>query len=204
MTAAAAARQENTMAREPRRDRGGDRGGDREASEFVDKLVHINRVAKVVKGGRRFGFAALVIVGDQKGRAGFGHGKAREVPEAIRKATDAAKRSLIRVPLREGRTLHHDVHGRHGARPRLPARRPSRHRHHRRRPDARGVRDARHAGRGGEVARLVQPLQHGCARPSTRSSARIRRARSRRGATSRCRRCRHVRREGGEAEAATE
>ena len=84
-------------------------------SEFTDKLVHINRVAKVVKGGRRFGFAALVVVGDQKGRVGFGHGKAREVPEAIRKATDAAKRSLIRVPLREGRTLHHDVDGRHGA-----------------------------------------------------------------------------------------
>ena len=84
-------------------------------SEFVDKLVHINRVAKVVKGGRRFGFAALVVVGDQKGRVGFGHGKAREVPEAIRKATEAAKRALIRVPLREGRTLHHDVAGRHGA-----------------------------------------------------------------------------------------
>jgi small subunit ribosomal protein S5 len=101
------------MAREPRRDR--ERGGEREASEFVDKLVHINRVAKVVKGGRRFGFAALVIVGDQKGRVGFGHGKAREVPEAIRKATDAAKRNVTRVPLREGRTLHHDVLGRHGA-----------------------------------------------------------------------------------------
>ena len=84
-------------------------------SEFVDKLVHINRVAKVVKGGRRFGFAALVVVGDQKGRVGFGHGKAREVPEAIRKATEAAKRALTRVPLREGRTLHHDVAGRHGA-----------------------------------------------------------------------------------------
>ena len=84
-------------------------------SEFVDKLVHINRVAKVVKGGRRFGFAALVVVGDQKGRVGFGHGKAREVPEAIRKATEGAKRDLIRVPLREGRTLHHDVRGRHGA-----------------------------------------------------------------------------------------
>jgi len=84
-------------------------------SEFVDKLVHINRVAKVVKGGRRFGFAALVVVGDQKGRVGFGHGKAREVPEAIRKATEAAKRTMIRVPLREGRTLHHDVNGRHGA-----------------------------------------------------------------------------------------
>jgi small subunit ribosomal protein S5 len=84
-------------------------------SEFVDKLVHINRVAKVVKGGRRFGFAALVVVGDQKGRVGFGHGKAREVPEAIRKATESAKRSLMRVPLREGRTLHHDVDGRWGA-----------------------------------------------------------------------------------------
>lgn len=84
-------------------------------SEFVDKLVHINRVAKVVKGGRRFGFAALVVVGDQKGRVGFGHGKAREVPEAIRKATEAAKRNMIRVALREGRTLHHDVAGRHGA-----------------------------------------------------------------------------------------
>jgi small subunit ribosomal protein S5 len=84
-------------------------------SEFVDKLVHINRVAKVVKGGRRFGFAALVVVGDQRGRVGFGHGKAREVPEAIRKATEAAKHDMIRVPLREGRTLHHDVNGRHGA-----------------------------------------------------------------------------------------
>ncbi|MEM8813600.1 MAG: 30S ribosomal protein S5 [Pseudomonadota bacterium] len=84
-------------------------------SEFFDKLVHINRVAKVVKGGRRFGFAALVVVGDQKGRVGFGHGKAREVPEAIRKATESAKRTMIRVPLREGRTLHHDARGRHGA-----------------------------------------------------------------------------------------
>ncbi|MEQ8745760.1 30S ribosomal protein S5 [Pyruvatibacter sp.] len=98
-----------------RDDRG--RGGrDRDVdSEFVDKLVHINRVAKVVKGGRRFGFAALVVVGDQKGRVGFGKGKAREVPEAIRKATEQAKRQMIRVPLREGRTLHHDVAGRHGA-----------------------------------------------------------------------------------------
>jgi small subunit ribosomal protein S5 len=94
---------------------GGGRDRDERDSEFIDKLVHINRVAKVVKGGRRFGFAALVVVGDQKGRVGFGHGKAREVPEAIRKATDAAKRNLIRVPLREGRTLHHDVRGRHGA-----------------------------------------------------------------------------------------
>lgn len=101
------------MARE--RERGGREQREERDSEFVDKLVHINRVAKVVKGGRRFGFAALVVVGDQKGRVGFGHGKAREVPEAIRKATDAAKRSLVRVPLREGRTLHHDVSGRHGA-----------------------------------------------------------------------------------------
>ena len=105
------------MAHEPRdRDRSRSRSREREEpSEFIDKLVHINRVAKVVKGGRRFGFAALVVVGDQKGRVGHGHGKAREVPEAIRKATDAAKRNLIRVPLREGRTLHHDVLGRHGA-----------------------------------------------------------------------------------------
>ena len=88
---------------------------ERGENEIVDKLVGINRVAKVVKGGRRFGFAALVVVGDQKGRVGFGHGKAREVPEAIRKATEAAKRKMIRVPLREGRTLHHDVNGRFGA-----------------------------------------------------------------------------------------
>src|SRR5215218_1632526 len=103
------------MAREAR---GGGRQDDRNKAgdgEFVDRLVHINRVAKVVKGGRRFGFAALVVVGDQKGRVGFGHGKAREVPEAIRKATDAAKRGMIRVALREGRTLHHDVNGRWGA-----------------------------------------------------------------------------------------
>lgn len=84
-------------------------------SEFVDRLVHINRVAKVVKGGKRFGFAALVVVGDQKGRVGFGHGKAREVPEAIRKATEQAKRQMIRVALRDARTLHHDITGRHGA-----------------------------------------------------------------------------------------
>ena len=104
---------------EPNREGGRGRGRERDReerdSEFVDRLVHINRVAKVVKGGKRFGFAALVVVGDQKGRVGFGHGKAREVPEAIRKATEAAKRALIRVPLREGRTLHHDVAGRHGA-----------------------------------------------------------------------------------------
>ena len=82
---------------------------------LVDKLVHINRVAKVVKGGRRFAFAALVVVGDKKGRIGLGSGKAREVPEAIRKATDQAKRTLLRIPLREGRTLHHDIVGKFGA-----------------------------------------------------------------------------------------
>ncbi len=103
------------MARQQGRQQGRQGRGPREESEFVDKLVHINRVAKVVKGGRRFGFAALVVVGDQRGRAGFGHGKAREVPEAIRKAAEAAKRNLVRIPLREGRTLHHDVKGRHGA-----------------------------------------------------------------------------------------
>jgi small subunit ribosomal protein S5 len=103
------------MAREGEGGRGRDRNREDRDSEFVDRLVHINRVAKVVKGGRRFGFAALVVVGDQKGRVGFGHGKAREVPEAIRKATEAAKRGVVRVPLREGRTLHHDVNGRHGA-----------------------------------------------------------------------------------------
>src|SRR5512144_408604 len=101
------------MAREPRERSNRDR--EERDSEFVDRLVHINRVAKVVKGGRRFGFAALVVVGDQKGRVGFGHGKAREVPEAVRKATESAKRGLVRVPLREGRTLHHDVDGRWGA-----------------------------------------------------------------------------------------
>jgi small subunit ribosomal protein S5 len=104
------------MAKEPR-EGGRGRRDDRDDrdNEFVDRLVHINRVAKTVKGGRRMAFAALVVVGDQKGRVGFGHGKAREVPEAIRKATESAKRGLIRVPLREGRTLHHDVAGRHGA-----------------------------------------------------------------------------------------
>ena len=92
------------------------RGRDRdETPEFQDRLVAINRVSKTVKGGKRFGFAALVVVGDQKGRVGYGKGKAKEVPEAIRKATEQAKRQMIRVPLREGRTLHHDVNGRHGA-----------------------------------------------------------------------------------------
>ena len=87
----------------------------KEESDLTDKLVSINRVAKVVKGGRRFGFAALVVVGDSKGKVGFGTGKAREVPEAIKKATDQAKNKMVRVPLKEGRTIHHDVKGRHGA-----------------------------------------------------------------------------------------
>ncbi|MGC8202217.1 30S ribosomal protein S5 [Aliiroseovarius sp. PTFE2010] len=94
--------------RRPRRDRD-------ETPEFADRLVAINRVSKTVKGGKRFGFAALVVVGDQKGRVGFGKGKAKEVPEAIRKATEQAKRQMMRVQLKEGRTLHHDVEGRHGA-----------------------------------------------------------------------------------------
>ena len=91
------------------------RGGDDDGEELIEKLVHINRVAKVVKGGKRFGFAALVVVGDGKGRVGFGKGKAREVPEAINKATAAAKKAMIRVPLKEGRTLHHDGMGHFGA-----------------------------------------------------------------------------------------
>ena len=95
-----------------RRDRDSDR---EEGDELLDKLVHINRVAKVVKGGRRFSFGALVVVGDGRGHVGYGTGKAREVPEAIRKATDQAKRNMVRIPLREGRTLHHDVNGRYGA-----------------------------------------------------------------------------------------
>jgi small subunit ribosomal protein S5 len=113
------------MAREEGSNEGGgrERRGRRERreerddrdNELIDKLVHINRVAKVVKGGRRFGFAALVVVGDQRGRVGYGHGKAREVPEAIRKATDEAKKSMIRVPLKDGRTIHHEVRGHHGA-----------------------------------------------------------------------------------------
>src|SRR3954453_15702457 len=109
------------MAREPGQRGGGDRrdrrdrGGDDGDNDIVEKLVHINRVAATVKGGRRFSFAALMVVGDQKGRVGFGHGKAREVPEAIRKATEEAKKSMIRVPLRECRTLDHDGYGRWGA-----------------------------------------------------------------------------------------
>ena len=101
-------------------ERDNNRGGNRrnredQNPEFSDRLVAINRVSKTVKGGKRFGFAALGVVGDQKGRVGFGKGKAKEVPEAIRKATEQAKRQMIRVPLKDGRTLHHDVEGRHGA-----------------------------------------------------------------------------------------
>ncbi|WP_262408674.1 30S ribosomal protein S5 [Sphingomonas sp. JC676] len=104
--------------------RDGNRGGRRDdrrggpddgGEELIEKLVHINRVSKTVKGGKRFGFAALVVVGDGKGRVGFGHGKAREVPEAISKATAAAKKAMVRIPLKEGRTLHHDGNGHFGA-----------------------------------------------------------------------------------------
>ena len=98
-----------------RQDQRMDRERDRETDEIVDKLVYVNRVAKTVKGGRRMAFAALVVVGDQRGRVGYGTGKAREVPEAIRKATEKARRDMIRIPLREGRTLHHDVRGIFGA-----------------------------------------------------------------------------------------
>ena len=98
------------MARDMKRPRDRD-----DAPEFADRLVAINRVSKTVKGGKRFGFAALVVVGDQKGRVGFGKGKAREVSEAIRKATEQARHRMIRVPLREARTVHHDIEGRHGA-----------------------------------------------------------------------------------------
>ena len=104
------------MAKPEKNKKDKDRGGEREeGSELQERLVAVNRVAKTVKGGRRMAFAALVVVGDGRGRVGAGAGKAREVPEAIRKATDQAKRSMTRVPLREGRTLHHDIEGRFGA-----------------------------------------------------------------------------------------
>ena len=96
-------------------DRNNNRDNQAEQDDIIERLVSINRVAKVVKGGKRFGFAALVVVGDQKGRIGHGSSKAREVPDAIQKATQQARRNMIRVPLREGRTLHHDVFGRFGA-----------------------------------------------------------------------------------------
>lgn len=100
------------MAREQRNEGQSNR---EEGSELIDKLVSINRVAKVVKGGRRFGFAALVVVGDGKGKVGYGSGKAKEVSDAMRKALDDAKKKMVRIPLREGRTLHHDLYGRFGA-----------------------------------------------------------------------------------------
>ena len=103
------------MAEREQRGRGRGRNREEETPEFADRLVAINRVSKTVKGGKRFGFAALVVVGDQRGRVGFGKGKAKEVPEAIRKATEQAKRQMIRVQLKDGRTLHHDIEGRHGA-----------------------------------------------------------------------------------------
>jgi small subunit ribosomal protein S5 len=108
---------QNRGGRDGNRGRRDDRRGstDDGGEELIEKLVHINRVSKTVKGGKRFGFAALVVVGDGKGRVGFGHGKAREVPEAISKATAAAKKAMVRVPLREGRTLHHDGNGHFGA-----------------------------------------------------------------------------------------
>ena len=101
--------------RRPRKDREADVKVERAADEFTDRVIHVNRVSKTVKGGKRFAFAALVVVGDQKGRLGFAHAKAKEVPDAIKKATERARRNLIRVPLREGRTLHHDVLGSFGA-----------------------------------------------------------------------------------------
>ena len=114
MTGAQAPRQKDAVLARESHERG--RGRDRDENpEFADRLVAINRVSKTVKGGKRFGFAALVVVGDQKGRVGFGKGKAKEVPEAVRKATEQAKRQMIRVPLKDGRTLHHDIEGRHGA-----------------------------------------------------------------------------------------
>ena len=106
--------QQRGRGRRDDRGRGGNRDDDG-GEELIEKLVHINRVSKTVKGGKRFGFAALVVVGDGKGRSGFGHGKAREVPEAISQATAAAKKAMIRVPLKEGRTLHHDGKGHFGA-----------------------------------------------------------------------------------------
>lgn len=101
--------------RRPRKERENDVKVEKVADEFTDRIVHVNRVSKTVKGGKRFAFAALVVVGDQKGRIGYAHAKAKEVPDAIRKATERARHNVIRVPLREGRTLHHDVLGRFGA-----------------------------------------------------------------------------------------
>ncbi len=140
--------------------RGGRGGADDGGEELIEKLVHINRVSKTVKGGKRFGFAALVVVGDGKGRSGFGHGKAREVPEAISKATAAAKKAMIRVPLRDGRTLHHDGKGHFGA-GKVTVRSA---------PSGTGIiaggpmravfETPRRGRRGDQVGRHVEPVQH--------------------------------------------
>ena len=153
-------------------------GNDDGGEELIEKLVHINRVSKTVKGGKRFGFAALVVVGDGKGRVGFGHGKAREVPEAINKATAAAKKKMIRVPLKEGRTLHHDGKGRFGAGKVNRAHRACGYRHHRRRPDARRVRKPWRSRRGDQVDRHVEPLQHDPRHFRRAARTRLRRSRS--------------------------
>lgn len=102
-------------ARRPRKDREGEARVEKVVDEFTDKVVHVNRVSKTVKGGKRFAFAALVVIGDAKGRVGFAHAKAKEVPDAIKKATERARRNIVRVPLKEGRTLHHDIIGHFGA-----------------------------------------------------------------------------------------
>lgn len=107
--------QQEKRQRRPRKDRDSEARVERVADEFTDKVVHVNRVSKTVKGGKRFAFAALVVVGDQKGRVGFAHAKAKEVPDAIKKANERARRSIVRVPLKEGRTLHHDIIGHFGA-----------------------------------------------------------------------------------------
>ena len=144
------------MARGDRDNRDNRGGRDREESELIEKLVGINRVAKVVKGGRRFGFAALVVVGDGRGRVGHGAGKAREVPEAIRKATEQAKRGMVRVPLREGRTLHHDIKGDFGA-GHVVLRRAGGYRYYRGWSDAGDFRIPRHSGHRGQVDRFLEP-----------------------------------------------
>jgi ribosomal protein S5 len=136
------------------------RDDDEGGEELIEKLVHINRVSKTVKGGKRFGFAALVVVGDGKGRAGFGHGKAREVPEAISKATASAKKAMIRVPLRDGRTLHHDGLGHFGAGRVTVRSAPAGTGIIAGGPDARGVREPRRCRRRHQVGRHVEPLQH--------------------------------------------
>jgi small subunit ribosomal protein S5 len=146
-----------TMAEREQRGRGRRRDEREETPEFADRLVAINRVSKTVKGGKRFGFAALVVVGDQRGRVGFGKGKAKEVPEASARPPNRPSASLIRVPLKEGRTLHHDVEGPSRRGQGRDAHRTGRHRDHRRRSDARRVRDAGHQGRGAKSTGTQNP-----------------------------------------------